>query len=128
MISHSVKRLTVAIFPNYFKFFGIIILLVCIFSSYIFKIIIFDEIRYLAIIIGLTIICLSKEKIEDEKYNGKRFFSLFISFITIMIIYQVSLIFDWFSLKGISSSHIFISILISYLLVFHWTKNRLENS
>jgi hypothetical protein len=128
IVFKRVKHLTVAIFPNYFKIFGIIILLICIFSSYIFKTIIFDKFRYLSITTGLTLICLSKEKDEDEKYDGKRFVSLFVSLITVMIIYQFSLIFDWFSAKVISSSEIFISILISYLLVFHWSKDRLKST
>ena len=128
IVFKRVKHLTLAIFPNYFKILGIIVLLVCIFSSYIIKTIKFDEFRYLFITMGLTLICLSKEKDEDEKYDGKRFVSLFVSLITVMIIYQFSLIFDWFSAKEISSSEIFVSILISYLLVFHWIKDRLKNT
>jgi hypothetical protein len=80
------------------------------------------------IIIGLIIICLSKEKDENEKYTSKRFLAIFISFIVVVVIYQIFLIFNFFELKDSSAAQFPICVLSLYLLVFHWYKRKLNDA
>jgi uncharacterized membrane protein len=119
------KNRTTAILPNLFKIPGIVVLVGCAITptiSRISKVTLDTELRNLFIIIGLIIICLSKEKDENENYNYKRFLSLLISLITVVVIYQFFLIFNFFGVKELSAAQFPICVLASYLLVFHWYK------
>ncbi len=125
-----VKKKTIAILPNSFIILGIIILAVCAFAPLIFRIIeitIYSELRNLLIIIGLLIICLSREKDENDSYMDKRFLSLSISFITVVVIYQFFLIFNFFDVRELSPAQFPILVLAIYILVFHWYKRKLVN-
>jgi len=124
------KNKTIAILPGIFKLIGIIILVCCAIVPVIFKINeipSLSELRNLFIIIGLIIICLSKEKDESRQYNDKRFIALFISLITMGLIYQIFMIFNFLDVRELSAAQFPISVLISYLLVFHWYKNKFRS-
>ena len=123
--NHWTKNKTSVILPSLFKIPGIVILLGFAITptlSKISKVTLDTELRNLFIIIGLIIICLSKEKDENETYNDKRFLSLFISLITVIVIYQFFLIFNFFGVTELSAAQFPICVLASYLLVFHWYK------
>ena len=116
--------------PNFFIYPAIITLLGCIIAPAIIEInevATLSELRNLFIILALGMICFSREKIENENTNMIRIQSLVLSFITLTIIYQIFLIFNFLEIRNISGAQLPICILAMYLLIFHLNKRRLIN-
>ena len=119
------KNKTIAFLPGIFKTIGILIIIICVLTPLIiefnrFPILI--KIKELLIILGMIIICLSREKNENGDINSKRIVSLFSSVIIVIIICQVSIVFNIFEIKEFSAFDFSACILAAHLLVFHWYK------
>jgi hypothetical protein len=130
LITQTPQKLqSIAVLPNSFIIPGIIILIACSIAPAIFNInenSVNSEIRNLFILIGLVILCLSKEKRETESLNGLRFITLISSLIVVSFIYQTFLILNIFKLKESTGSQLTICTLAIYLFVFHVNKMRLD--
>jgi hypothetical protein len=130
LMTKSPQRLeSITVLPNSFMIPGIIILIACSIAPAIFNIngnSVNSEIRNLFILIGLVILCLSKEKRETESLNGLRFITLISSLIVVSFIYQTFLILNFFKLRESTGSQLTICTLAIYLFVFHVNKRRLN--
>jgi hypothetical protein len=118
------EQSNIAFLPRYFVFIGIFILVICAVSPLFF--IVFeetlDEIRSLLILIGLIIICVSKEKSESKLLDKLRLQVLIASLSILSIVYLILKLFNYKELDSTTPELFPISIMILYLFVFHLSK------
>lgn len=126
---YSNSKTTIAILPNIMKIAGLIILFACIIAPGFLKInetVFLSELRNLFILLGLILICLSKEKDENPIHNHLRYLLLFVSLFTVVLVFQVFILFNCIEKQGISIVHLPIGVLMFYLILFHWYKWKLK--
>jgi|GEM_PF-2605293 len=80
------------------------------------------DIYYLCLTVGLIIVILSKDKLENKNTKELKAFSLFSSVIFVTVVSQVLEIFKYKIIDKINSSEIVILILITYLFFFYVIK------
>lgn len=123
----NMTEVNIILFPYWMKFLGFGILIICSIAPSVYQINENDflsNLRNFIVIIGLLIIVLSKEKVENEMLNRGRYYSFVISFVAGAIAYQIFALFDLSEKIQFNSSYFLGYILILYILLFYSFKRK----
>ena len=122
----------IRLFPFWIKYLGIVISILSIlihWSNMSEEPTVLSSFWQYGLVVGLIIISLSKERIEDEMTMSIRLNSIFISFfsgILVHIFYVLLAILDGGNANSFSSLYVTNYILFMYVIIFHLTKKRMR--
>ncbi len=123
---------TIRLFPFWIKYLGIGISILSIlfhWSNLSDEPSVLGSFWQFGLLVGLLIICLSKERNEDEMTMSIRLNSIFISFFTGIVAHAFIVlleILDGGDVNSFNSLYVTNYVLIIYLIIFHLTKNRMR--
>lgn len=121
------KNKSIPLLPNWSKLIGIIILALCLVLPDIFNVRgvgQYDNMRDFLITISLLLFCFTADKNEDKSYNNKRLLHLLTSIASVTIIHQTLILLTIEVEVGFTTNNFITTILIIYLLTFHYFKKR----